>query len=589
MQPLSADDPDRVGGYALLGRLGRGAMGAVYLARSRGGRPVAVKVVKAELAEDPTFRERFRREVASARAVGGFWTAAVVDADTEAPRPWFASEYVAGPTLHEAVTRHGPLPEHAVRLLGAGLAEALAAIHGANLVHRDLKPGNVLLGADGPRVIDFGISRALERAGLTMTGMFFGTPGFFSPEQTTGEEIGPPSDVFSLGAVLVFAATGVGPFGDGHTTAMLYRVVHAEADLSRLSPGLRALIGPCLAKNPAARPSAEQLLAAIGDHGGSTREATSWLPAAVTTLIDERTALVAAPPPRRPTLVVPAPGVPAPGVPAPGVPAPTRVGPPVGQPTLVATAEAPVAAPPPARLPPPPSPKPPTQVMTAPEEPPAEAGPPLPVAAVQAVSRAVEKVRAGNAARQRARAATQAAAQRLEQAMAGGVRFAAAKAGSVFFGVLGLTLAAGLVYMINLRGTPSNLGVVLTAALACAYFAGSGVLSLVRAALPSVELVVSPVGVTLCQGRRRRHLDWHHITRIGVVGRGRRQYLVAWLAAGVDVPNALVGHRFRPHQGGIRLFPLGGGNRPRREVRQHARDVRAALAHYARGCYDPQL
>ncbi|MCP2257730.1 Serine/threonine protein kinase [Streptoalloteichus tenebrarius] len=583
MQPLSADDPDRVGGYALLGRLGRGAMGAVYLARSRGGRPVAVKVVKAELAEDPTFRERFRREVASARAVGGFWTAAVVDADTEAPRPWFASEYVAGPTLHEAVTRHGPLPEHAVRLLGAGLAEALVAIHGAGLVHRDLKPGNVLLGADGPRVIDFGISRALERAGLTMTGMFFGTPGFFSPEQTTGDEIGPPSDVFSLGAVLVFAATGVGPFGDGHTTAMLYRVVHAEPDLSRLTPGLRALVGPCLAKNPAARPTAEQLLTAIGDVGGSTRDATRWLPAAVTTLIDERTALVAAPPPPR----LPAPTRAAPPPPR---PAPTRVAPPVGQPTLVAAADAPAPAPP-APLPPPPSAKPPTQVMPAsteqpPDEPP---GPSLPVAAAQAVSRAVEKARASRLARQRAKAATQAAAQRLEQAMAQGVRFAAAAGGSVFFGLLGLTLAAGLGYLLNTRGTAGDRGVELLAVLAFAYFAGSGVLSLVRAALPRLELVVSPVGVTLCQGRRRRHLDWHHITRIGVVGRGRRQYVVAWLASGVDVPAALVGHRFRPQQGGIRLYPLGGGNRSRREVREHARVVRAALAHYARGCYDPQL
>ncbi|HXV93108.1 MAG TPA: serine/threonine-protein kinase, partial [Pseudonocardia sp.] len=187
MRPLDAIDPRQIGPFAVAARLGAGAMGVVYLGRSPGGRAVAVKVVNRALADDPGFRERFRREVQAARRVGGFWTAAVVDADPDAPAPWLATEFVAGPTLHEAVSEAGTLPEPTVRRLAAGLAEALGAIHAAGLVHRDVKPSNVLLAPDGPRLIDFGIARALDHTALTAAGSVFGTPGYIAPEQVAGE------------------------------------------------------------------------------------------------------------------------------------------------------------------------------------------------------------------------------------------------------------------------------------------------------------------------------------------------------------------------------------------------------------------
>ncbi|GLZ28869.1 hypothetical protein Lesp02_10590 [Lentzea sp. NBRC 105346] len=253
------DQPQHIGQYLLVSRLGRGAMGTVYLGQTPDGRHVAVKVARAELADDPRFRERFRREVEMARAVGGVATAAVVDFDTRAPRPWMATQYVPGPNLQEAVESNGPLPEADVRRLALGLADALTAIHRAGLVHRDLKPSNVLLGADGPRVIDFGISRALEHSALTETGMVFGTPGFLSPEQITGHEIGPASDVFSLGAVLVYACTGRGPFGEGATASMLYRAVHGSPDLDGVPASLRPLVSRCLQRDPARRPEPAEL------------------------------------------------------------------------------------------------------------------------------------------------------------------------------------------------------------------------------------------------------------------------------------------------------------------------------------------
>lgn len=275
------DDPERIGDYAVQGRLGRGAMGTVYLARSPGGRQVAVKVAPPELAADPRFRDRFRQEVAMARAVGGFWTAAVVDADPEAPQPWLATEYVPGPNLHQAVSTHGPLPEPALCRLVAGLAEALAAIHGAGLVHRDLKPSNVLLAQDGPRVIDFGIAKAVQSAGLTATGMVVGTPGFLSPEQIQGDEIGPASDVFALGSVLVYAAAGAGPFGEGDVAALVYRAVHTEPNLDGVPASLRALATHCLNPSPELRPTPAQLLAEVGPP-----QVEEWLPAPLRTLVD---------------------------------------------------------------------------------------------------------------------------------------------------------------------------------------------------------------------------------------------------------------------------------------------------------------
>ena len=223
---LQPGDPQTIGPYRLVGQLGSGGMGQVFLGVSAGGRPVAVKVVRPELAADPQFRMQFGREVAAARKVSGVFTAMVVDADVDGPTAWLATAYVPGPSLTEGVNARGPLPTGALLTLAAGLAESLSAIHAAGVVHRDLKPSNVLLAEDGPRVIDFGISRAVESTALTQAGLVIGSPGFMSPEQAAGYEVGPPSDIFSLGAVLAFAATGEDPFGTGTTAALLYRVVH---------------------------------------------------------------------------------------------------------------------------------------------------------------------------------------------------------------------------------------------------------------------------------------------------------------------------------------------------------------------------
>src|SRR5580704_11338282 len=276
MHELQPSDPQVIGPYRLRGRLGAGGMGQVYLGRSAGGRPVAVKVVRAHLATDPEFRERFRREIAVARKVSGVYTSPVIDADVDGPVPWLATAYVEGPSLADAVREHGPLPSRSVLALAAGLAEGLNAIHAAGVVHRDLKPANVLLAEDGPRVIDFGISRAVEASALTHTGLVVGSPGFMSPEQAEGREVGPPSDIFSLGAVLAFAATGQGPFGTGSTPALVYRVVHSLPNLAPLPAEIRPLVERCLAKNPAQRPTAAQLLA------GAAYPAAGWLPEPVT-------------------------------------------------------------------------------------------------------------------------------------------------------------------------------------------------------------------------------------------------------------------------------------------------------------------
>ncbi|MGW2016367.1 serine/threonine-protein kinase [Streptomyces sp. NPDC001927] len=237
-------------------------MGTVWLARSRGGRAVAVKVARPELAADPGFRERFRAEILAARRVGGFHTAQVVDADPDAEAPWLATAYVPGPTLAGLVAAEGPMDERRLRALGAALAEALEAIHGCGLVHRDLKPGNIVMAADGPRVLDFGIARALESTRLTATGTAFGTPGYLAPEQALGEEVTGAADVFALGGVLV-AAAGGRAFGDGTPMGLMYRTVHEAPDLTSVPEPLRGLVGRCLAKNPAERPTPAQLLDAL--------------------------------------------------------------------------------------------------------------------------------------------------------------------------------------------------------------------------------------------------------------------------------------------------------------------------------------
>ncbi|MFC9327017.1 ricin-type beta-trefoil lectin domain protein [Kitasatospora sp. NPDC057015] len=283
MEPLKAGDPRQVGPYHLLGRLGRGGMGQVFVGRSRGGRVVAVKVVHPEIAGDAQFRRRFAHEVAAARSVGGFYTAQVVDADPGADPPWLVTAYVPGPSLQQAVDVYGPLPVQAVTALGAGLAEALTAIHGAGLVHRDLKPGNIILAGDGPRVIDFGISRVLDATHVSTT--IVGTPGFMSPEQAKGLSVGPPGDVFALGAVLMFAATGRGPFGAGSVESIVYRIVHADPDLAGLPAPLVELVSACLAKDPERRPGLADVLNRLARPSAT---AGTWVPPAVSTMIIER-------------------------------------------------------------------------------------------------------------------------------------------------------------------------------------------------------------------------------------------------------------------------------------------------------------
>ncbi|MFE3460890.1 serine/threonine-protein kinase [Nocardiopsis aegyptia] len=258
--PLRDGDLSQVGPFQLHGRLGGGGMGEVYLGRSPGGHTVAVKVVRRELAGDADFRRRFASEVAAARRVGGFYTAHLVDADPDGSPPWLATSYIAGPTLQQAVADHGPFPAASVSVLGAGLAEGLAAVHAAGVVHRDLKPANVILTADGPRLIDFGIARALDATSHTRTSTVLGTAAYMSPEQARGEDVGPPADVFALGCVLAFAATGRSPFGEGPAHAVAYRIVHADPDLSCLPDGLDALVSACLAKDPDARPGPERIL-----------------------------------------------------------------------------------------------------------------------------------------------------------------------------------------------------------------------------------------------------------------------------------------------------------------------------------------
>ncbi|MGI5190819.1 protein kinase domain-containing protein [Promicromonospora sp. CA-289599] len=307
LEPLGTSDPASVGPYRLLGRLGRGGMGVVYLGRSRGGRDVAVKVVSPELSTDDQFRRRFEREVAAARRVGGFYTAAVVDADTGAYRPWMATSYIPGPTLQAAVDAQGPFTVEAVRAIGAGLAEGLATIHAAGLVHRDLKPANIVVAADGPRVIDFGITRALDSASVTTSRVLMGTPAYMPPEQALGGEVTAAGDVFSLGGVLAFAATGSSPFGDGRMEAMVYRLVHAEPDLAAVPPELRDLVAACLAKDPAARPGVEDVLEGLADGDASNRP---WLTGPVAEMIAERDGIATAPSARLVSPVSSTPSVP---------------------------------------------------------------------------------------------------------------------------------------------------------------------------------------------------------------------------------------------------------------------------------------
>ncbi|MFK3728665.1 MFS transporter [Streptomyces sp. NPDC088090] len=351
MEQLTGEDPAHIGPYRLIARLGAGGMGLVYLGRSDLGRTVAVKVVQAEHARNTEFRRRFAREVAAARRVGGAWTADVLDADTEADVPWVATQYIPGPDLTTVVSRDfGPLPERSVRVLAHRMALALRAVHEAGLIHRDLKPSNVLVTVDGPRVIDFGIARAMD--GLTgdslhtRTGMLIGSPGFMSPEQARGLELTPASDVFCLGALLVYASTGRLLFGatDTGLNAHLFRIAEEEADLTGVPDSLVDLVRACLHKDPAARPTPHEVAART-----ATGEAGEWLPGAVLAQLGRRAAhlLDYAPAARPDPRVDSAPPVPAPRAYSPTAPASLPAGAPAPRPGPggAPTAPAPVAAP----------------------------------------------------------------------------------------------------------------------------------------------------------------------------------------------------------------------------------------------------
>ncbi|MFV6025815.1 protein kinase domain-containing protein [Streptomyces sp. NPDC056264] len=302
---LSDDDPREIGGYRLHARLGAGGMGVVYLAYTPGGRPIALKAVRAELAADPEFRERFAQEVASARRIHGLFTAQVVDYGVDARTPWLATAYVPGPTLQQVVQRHGPLPVRTVLLLVAGIAEALQGIHGVGVVHRDLKPANVLIAADGPRVIDFGIARAADATALTGAGLRIGTAAFMAPEQALGLQATAATDVFALGALAVYVSGGAPPFGSGPESAALYRVVHEAPDLAAVPAALRDLVGRCLAKSPEERPSTAELIAAVHAHpavGPRPEFADDWLPHPVSADIAGHGAGPASPPHAQPTV-----------------------------------------------------------------------------------------------------------------------------------------------------------------------------------------------------------------------------------------------------------------------------------------------
>jgi serine/threonine protein kinase len=296
---LAADDPQQVGGFRLQARLGAGGMGRVYLGYSPGGRPVAVKVVHPELARDPEFMHRFRREVAAAQAVSDAYTAAVVGAGPDDNPPWLATTFVPGPPLSDLVAQSGPLPEDAVWRLAGGLAEALQAIHAQGLVHRDLKPGNILVAADGPRVIDFGISRTTSGTVVTATQTTIGTPAYMSPEQAQGHAVGPASDIFSLGSVLAFAATGAPPFGGGEMFAVGFRVVHGEPDLTRVPASLRPVIDGCLAKDPAARPALGELMHSVAIGSAAYPDVTpgKFWPGQVAAVLESGTFTPVLPPP----------------------------------------------------------------------------------------------------------------------------------------------------------------------------------------------------------------------------------------------------------------------------------------------------
>ena len=288
VQPLRRWDPERIGPYAIIGKLGAGAMGQVFLARSTTGRLVAVKTIRVELAEEPGYRDRFAREVAAASRVSGVFTASVIQADAEADLPWVATAYVPAPSLSTLVRRCGPLPVPAVRWLAAGCAEALQSIHSVGLVHRDVKPSNVLVAPDGPQVIDFGVARVAERVQLTATRGAAGTPAYMAPEQARDATLtSPASDVFSLGATLVFAATGHPPYRGDTVMDILVRLATEPPDLSGMPDELAGLAAACLQRVPRDRPTDAQILEELGSFALPAGPGHSYLPDSAMALIAE--------------------------------------------------------------------------------------------------------------------------------------------------------------------------------------------------------------------------------------------------------------------------------------------------------------
>jgi serine/threonine protein kinase len=323
LEPLTSRDPRQVAGYRLRARLGAGGMGQVYLAFTPGGRPVALKVMHPQLADDGVFRRRFEHEVAAARRVHGLYTAPVLDADPAATPPWLVTAYVPGPSLREAVSSYGPMPERTVLLLMAGVAEALDVIHAAGVIHRDLKPSNVLLAPDGPRVIDFGIARAAEATEVTGSSIRVGSPHYMAPEQIAGEPVSGATDVFALGALAVYAATGQTAFGDGPELAVMYRVRHEAPALDGCPAQLRPIVDHCLAKEPARRPSPAEILARCRciTAGQTAQIAQPWLPPTLTRALSGH--VPPSPVPGAPS--APLPPQAAPAVPARGSPASTTL------------------------------------------------------------------------------------------------------------------------------------------------------------------------------------------------------------------------------------------------------------------------
>ncbi|MET9318332.1 protein kinase [Kribbella sp. NPDC003505] len=578
-----AQDPAAVGPFAIQGRLGRGAMGAVYLARSPGGRLVAVKVVRDELADDAGFRARFAREIDAARRVSGAFTAAVVDADPAAARPWLATEYLPGPTLQKAIEDSGPLPPDAVRSLASGLAEALAAIHASGLVHRDLKPSNIVLSGNGPRVIDFGIARALEEASLTATGMVIGTPGYLSPEQITGAGVGPASDVFALGAVLVFAASGRGPFATGSPASLLHRIVNEQPHIPPLPAPLHDVVRRCLTRTPAERPTPADVLRTLGPASPPTTPPPPTLP--LTAVLPPPTKLLpptgAAPSPPARTPSVPqsfaptppasepfAPMPPAPESPAPAPSArrPSASVPSAPAPASESPASEPFAPMPSAPMPSAPAPSAPTPFAPMPSAPtpfaPAPIGP-APIGPAPFGPASFAPTASASSAAQPA-----------------GATFATSRMRPGVFAAL-----ATIGWLVFIPADPQVKAIhpVLStlSALISLTFLYVAVRHWILVLRPKVVLRLSPDGLSVTRRRRHATVPWSGITRLRVGGDMKRPWLDAWL----ELPYQRQLPVDRRHNGGLRIYPIAHGA-SQNSRRTQVNELRAALNWYAARIHD---